>query len=160
MLRNHLLLTPISALPCFSSRSSMCELAGGTFSGRTRAPAPSPSLWSNRRGRQLMGDLRERGDGRVSLSHQRLIRTGKAAAARTARTGSLSASSPDTGSGSRRGRILWYKHRFYQVNKPRSLLIMSTEDGALPPGSDVCAWLSRGGAVDRQLENGCAELRL
>lgn len=36
----------------------MCELAGGTFSGRARTPAPNPSLWSNRRGRQLMGDLR------------------------------------------------------------------------------------------------------
>lgn len=37
----------------------MWELAGGTFSGRALAPAPSPSLWSNRRGRQLIGDLGE-----------------------------------------------------------------------------------------------------
>lgn len=35
----------------------MWELAGGTFSGRALTPEPSPSLWSNRRGRQLMGDL-------------------------------------------------------------------------------------------------------
>lgn len=37
----------------------MWELAGGTFSGRGLTPAPSPSRWSNRRGRQLMGDLGE-----------------------------------------------------------------------------------------------------
>lgn len=36
----------------------MWELAGGTFSGRARAPALNTSLWSNRRGRQLIGDLR------------------------------------------------------------------------------------------------------
>lgn len=53
----HSLLTPISPLPCFSSRSSMWALAGGTFSGRARTPPPNPSLWSNRRGRQLIGDL-------------------------------------------------------------------------------------------------------
>lgn len=57
LIQPHSLLTPISPLPCFSSRSSMWELAGGTFSGRARTPAPSPSLWSNRRGRQLIGDL-------------------------------------------------------------------------------------------------------
>lgn len=55
----HSLLMPISPLPCFSRRSSMWELAGGTFSGRFRTPAPSPSLWSKRRGRQLIGDLGE-----------------------------------------------------------------------------------------------------
>lgn len=56
-LKDYSLLTPISPLPCFSSRSSMWELAGGTFSGRALAAAPRPSLWSNSRGRQLMGDL-------------------------------------------------------------------------------------------------------
>lgn len=55
----HSLLMPTSPLPCFSSRSSMWELAGGTFSGRFLTPVPSPSLWSNRRGRQLIGDLGE-----------------------------------------------------------------------------------------------------
>lgn len=35
----------------------MWQLAAGTFSGWARTTAPSPSLWSNKSGRQLMGDL-------------------------------------------------------------------------------------------------------
>ena len=61
---------PISPLPCFSRRSSMWELAGGTFSGRFRTPVPSPSLWSNRRGRQLIGDLGEKEKNQLRLCHK------------------------------------------------------------------------------------------
>lgn len=48
----------------------MWELAGGTFSGRIRTPVPSPSLWSNRRGRQLIGDLGENEINQLRLCHK------------------------------------------------------------------------------------------
>lgn len=54
---SHSLLTPISPLLCFSNSSSMWELAWGMFSGHAWTPAPKPSLWSKRRGRELIGDL-------------------------------------------------------------------------------------------------------
>lgn len=50
----------------------MWELARGTFSGRPLGPRSTPSLWSNRRGRLLMGDLGKRSRSYISANRDSL----------------------------------------------------------------------------------------